>query len=98
LTPSRAYGYVYPLPEDSLMRLAYSFEDHRRPGHVHRAVQEGPGQRELQETVQRWVDLWSSSSKPRLEAYDGGGRLRCLDAGPLPRRAHWTAGELETEV
>lgn len=98
LTPSRAYGYVYPLPEDSLMRLAYSFEDRRRPGHVHRAVQEGPGQRELQETVQRWSDLWSSSRPPLLEAYDDGRRLQFLDTRPCARRTHWTAGELETEV
>ena len=97
LTPSRAYGYVYPLPEASLMRLAYSFEDSQRPGHVHRAVQEGPGQRELQETVQRWKDLWSSS-RPLLQAHDDGRRLQVLDTRPCARQTHWIAGELETEV
>ena len=39
LVPSRAYSYVYPLPNESLMRLAYSFEDSVRPGHVHRSFQ-----------------------------------------------------------
>ena len=97
LTPSRAYGYVYPLPESSLMRLAYSFEDRQRPGHVHRAIQEGPGQRELQETVQRWNDLWRSS-RPLLQAYDDGRRLQVLDTRPCARQTHWIAGELETEV
>jgi len=60
-------------------------------------VQEGPGQRELQETVQRWIDLWSSS-RPRLEVCDDDRRLRFLDTRPGARRTHWTAGELESEV
>jgi len=97
LEPSRAYGYVYPLPKASLMRLAYSFEDSERPGHVHRALQEGPGQQELQETVQQWNHLWLSS-RPLLQAYDDGRRLQILDTRPCARQTHWIAGELEAEV
>ena len=52
LQPSRAYGYVYPLPNESLMRLAYSFEESPRQGHIHRAVHKQPGQLKLQEVLQ----------------------------------------------
>jgi magnesium-protoporphyrin IX monomethyl ester (oxidative) cyclase len=98
LEPSRAYGYVYPsLSRDSLMRLAYSFEDRERPGHVHRAVQEGPGQQELQEAVQEWNHLWSAA-RPVLETYDDGGRVQVVDTRPGAGQIRWTAGELESEV
>jgi len=97
LAPSRAYRYVYPLPEASLRRLAYSFEDASRPGHVHRAVQEGPGQQELQEAVQEWSDRWRSS-RPRLEIRDDGRRLDVLDTRPCARETRWTAEGLEAEV
>jgi magnesium-protoporphyrin IX monomethyl ester (oxidative) cyclase len=97
LEPSRAYGYVYPLPATSLMRLAYSFEDSKRPAHVHRALQEGPGQQQLQEAVKQWNHLWYSS-RPLLQAYDDGRRLQILDTRPCARKSNWIAGELEAEV
>jgi len=97
LEPSRAYGYVYSLPASSLRRLAYSFEDSSRPAHVHRALQEGPGQQELQEAVQQWNHLWHSS-RPLLRAYDDGRRFQILDTRPGARESHWTASGLEAEV
>jgi hypothetical protein len=47
LEPNRAYAYVYPLPKESLMWLAYSFEDSRQQGHIHRGLQDQRGQQEL---------------------------------------------------
>lgn len=97
LHPSRAYQYVYPFSKDSLMRLAYSFEDSKRPGHAHRGFQEGPGQQSLQDAVREWNSLWNSS-KPQLQALDGGLRLHFLDTRPCALQQQWTAGELESEI
>jgi ribosomal peptide maturation radical SAM protein 1 len=97
LHPSRAYHYVYPFSKDSLMRLGYSFEDSKRPGHAHRGFQEGPGQQSLQDAVREWNSLWNSS-KPQLQALDGGLRLHFLDTRPCALQQQWTAGELESEI
>jgi ribosomal peptide maturation radical SAM protein 1 len=98
LEPSRAYRYVYPLPKEALMRLAYSFEDARQPGpHIHRAVQQQPGQQALQEAVQRWNDLWQSS-RPALHVYDDGEQLRITDTRPGARRTSWTVHGLAAEI
>lgn len=97
LEPSRAYAYVYPLPKESLMRLAYSFEDSGKPAHVHRGVHDEPGHRELQEVVTEWHDRWRTA-KPVLEVRDDGTRLHVFDTRPCARRQRWTADELETEV
>ena len=97
LVPSRAYSYVYPLPNESLMRLAYSFEDSVRPGHVHRSFQENPGQRLLQGVVEQWNEVWNRS-RPVLRVHDDGSRLRIVDTRPCAREMHWTAGERAAEV
>jgi ribosomal peptide maturation radical SAM protein 1 len=97
LAPSRAYAYVYPLPKESLMRLAYSFEDNGKPRHIHRGLQDQPGQRELQEVVLQWNDIWHTS-RPVLRVYDEGRRLQFFDTRPCANRRSWTAGELEAEV
>jgi len=97
LEPSRAYAYVYPLPKESLMRLAYSFEDSGKPSHVHRGVHDAAGHRELQEVLTEWNDLWRST-RPVLEVRDDGTRLHVFDTRPCARHQSWTADELETEV
>jgi ribosomal peptide maturation radical SAM protein 1 len=97
LEPSRAYAYVYPLPKESLMRLAYSFEDAGNPGHIHRGLQDAPGQRELQEAVRQWNDVWRTA-RPVLRVYDDGRRLQFFDTRPCARQRSWTAGEVEAEV
>ena len=97
LQPSRAYEYVFPLPKDSLMRLAYSFEDSADPGHVHRGVHDQPGRQKLQELVYEWNHLWKNS-KPVLTVRDDGARLHVFDTRPCAGRLSWIAGELESEI
>lgn len=97
LEPSRAYGYVYPLPKESLTRLAYSFEDSAQPKHVHRGVHDQPGRQELQEVVRQWNDVWHTT-KPVLQVWDDGRRLQFFDTRPCAPRRAWTAGELEAGV
>ena len=97
LEPSRAYSYVYPLPRESLMRLAYSFEDGGQRRHIHRGLQDQSGQRELQEVVRQWNDMWRTS-RPVLRAYDQGGHLQFVDTRPCANQRSWTAGEMEAEV
>jgi ribosomal peptide maturation radical SAM protein 1 len=97
LEPSRAYAYVYPLPQESLMRLAYSFEDSAQPGHVHRGVHDQPGRQELQELVREWNDRWHSA-RPVLQFRDDGRCLEFFDTRSCARRRSWTAGELESEI
>ncbi|HKY04266.1 MAG TPA: RiPP maturation radical SAM C-methyltransferase, partial [Blastocatellia bacterium] len=97
LEPSRAYSYVYPLPKESLMRLAYSFEDSANRGHIHRGLQDQPGQQELQDVVRRWNDLWYGS-RPVLRVYDKGPRLQFIDTRPCARQRSWAAGELESSL
>src|SRR5260370_17890273 len=97
LQPSRAYAYVYPFPKESLMRLAYSFEDSRQPGHVHRGMHDRPGQRELQEVVQHWNDIWNSA-RPVLRVYDVGRRLHILDTRPGPQPKTRTPPEFDSHI
>lgn len=97
LEPSRAYQYVYPFSRESLMRLAYSFEDSNRPGHAHRGFQEGAGQQRLQDAVQEWNFVWNSS-RPQLQAVDDGERLQFLDTRPCASKRQWAAGDLESEI
>ena len=97
LEPSRAYGYVYPLPRDALMRLAYSFENSGQEGHVHRGLQDEPGQQELQEVVQHWNRIWQDS-RPVLRVFEEGRRLRILDTRPCARQRSWMTGELEADI
>ena len=91
LVPSRAYSYVYPVPNESLMRLAYSFEDGVRPGHVHRSFQLHPGQRLLQGVLGEWNEVWNRS-RPLLRIHDDGTRLRIVDTRPLRTRDAWHDG------
>ena len=97
LEPSRTYPYVYPLAKESLMRLAYSFEDNKRPQHMHRAFSDEPGQRKLQLVVMEWNEL-RRTSKPVLKVYDDGERLRFVDTRPYAIQRDWTVGGLEAEV
>jgi ribosomal peptide maturation radical SAM protein 1 len=97
LQPSRAYAYVYPLPRESLMQLAYSFEDEGQPGHVHRGLPGQPGQRKLLAVVEEWNDLWQTS-RPVLRVHDEGDRLSVVDTRPCARQRTWTSGKLEAEV
>jgi magnesium-protoporphyrin IX monomethyl ester (oxidative) cyclase len=98
LTPSRAYEYVYPLPVESLMRLAYSFEDTAQREHVHRAIHEARGQRELQSVVTDWNAAWNSPGRPVLQARHGGRRVEFLDTRPCAPRKVWTAGGLHSDI
>jgi magnesium-protoporphyrin IX monomethyl ester (oxidative) cyclase len=97
LEPSRTYPYVYPLAKESLMRLAYSFEDNKRPRHMHRAFSEEPGQQRLQFVVMEWNELWHTS-KPVLQVYDDGQRVRFVDTRPCAIQRDWTVEGLEAEV
>jgi len=97
LEPSRTYPYVYPLAKESLMRLAYSFEDNKRPRHMHRAFSEEPGQQRLQYVVMEWNELWRSS-KPVLQVHDDGERLRFIDTRPCAIQSNWTIDGFEAEV
>jgi ribosomal peptide maturation radical SAM protein 1 len=97
LQPSRTYAYVYPLPRESLMRLAYSFEDSGQQRHIHRGLQAQPGQQKLQEAVQEWNDRWHTS-RPVLRVHDDGQRLSIVDTRPCAHQRTWTSGELEAAV
>ncbi len=97
LRPSRAYAYVYPLPEKSLMRLAYSFEDLDDAGHVHRGVHRQPGQRALQEVLAQWNGLWRGAP-PELRVSAEGARLRIHDTRPRAPCTDWLCSELEARV
>ena len=97
LQPSRAYGYVYPLPTESLMRLAYSFEDEGDHAHIHRGFHSQRGQQELQEVLEEWRHLWSSD-RPVLQVYSEDSRLRIVDTRPVAKQRSWSAGEIEAEV
>jgi hypothetical protein len=97
LEPSRAYRYVYPLPRESLIRLAYSFEDSGRPRHVHRGLAEEPGQQRLQQVVCEWNECWRAS-RPVLSVHDAGDRLHFIDSRPCAARDTWTVGGLEAAI
>jgi magnesium-protoporphyrin IX monomethyl ester (oxidative) cyclase len=97
LKPSRTYPYVYPLANESLMRLAYSFEDNKRPRHMHRAVSEEPGQAQLQEVVRYWNDLWRNA-KPKLHVYAEGDGLRIVDTRPCAIQTNWTIRGVAAEI
>ena len=97
LEPSRTYPYVYPLASESLMRLAYSFEDGKRPRHMHRAMSDEPGQQQLQEVVSYWNELWRRS-KPVLQVYDDGDELRFVDTRPCAIQSNWTIRGEEAEI
>jgi len=97
LKPSRTYPYVYPLTSESLMRLAYSFEDAGRPRHMHRAVSDEPGQAQLQEVVRYWNDLWRTA-KPVLQVYDESDGLQIVDTRPCAIQSNWTIRGLAAEI
>ena len=97
LEPSRTYSYVYPLSKEALMRLAYSFEDSKRPRHMHRALSDEPGQQQLQYVVVEWNEIWRSSP-PVLDVYDDGERLRFVDTRPCAIQRTWTIEGLEADI
>ena len=79
------------------MRLAYSFEDSKRPRHMHRALSDEPGQQRLQYLVREWNELWRSS-RPVLQVYDDGDRVRFFDTRPCAIQRSWTIEGLEAEI
>ena len=79
------------------MRLAYSFEDSKRPQHMHRAFSNQPGQQRLQYVVVEWNELWRTS-RPVLQVYDEGDRLRFFDTRPCAILRSWTIEGLEAEI
>ena len=97
LEPSRTYPYVYPLPNESLMRLAYSFEDTKRKQHMHRALSDEPGQQQLREVVMQWNDVWRTT-KPVLQVYDDGDGLRIIDTRPCAIQGNWTIRGVAADV
>ena len=97
LEPSRTYSYVYPLSKEALMRLAYSFEDSKRPRHMHRALSDEPGQQRLQYVVREWNEIWRSSP-PVLDVYDEGDRLRFVDTRPCAIQRSWTIEGLKADI
>ena len=97
LEPSRTYPYVYPLSKDVLMRLAYSFEDSKRPQHMHRGLSDQPGQQRLQYEVREWNELWRGS-RPVLQVSDEGDCLRFVDTRPCAIQRSWTIEGLEAKI
>ena len=97
LAPSRAYQYVYPFPLDTLMRLAYSFENHNHGEHIHRSVQHQPGQQKLQAVIEEWNAIWISS-RPVLQVHDEGTQLQFIDTRPCTSDTFWIAGEIEAAL
>jgi ribosomal peptide maturation radical SAM protein 1 len=97
LVPSRTYPYVYPLPHEALMRLAYSFEDKGRPRHMHRGLSDDPGQQELREVVRQWNEVWRNS-RSVLQVYDDGSALQFFDTRPCAMQRSWIAEGLEADV
>jgi len=97
LKPNRSYRYVYPLPNESLTRLAYYFEDESDSGHVHRAIQQKQGVQRLQYAVMHWQELWRNS-RPilRVEEVDDG--LRITDTRPYAVDRFYQLGEKAAEV
>ncbi len=97
LTPSRAYRYIYPLSHESLMRLAYYFEDAAQTKHVHRYVQIRPGVQRLQRTIEKWKELWKSS-RPVLAVGHQATGLNVTDTRPWKAAGRYSLGEPEAAV
>jgi hypothetical protein len=97
LKPSRTYPYIYSLAEESLMRLAYSFEDSGRPRHMHRGLPVEPGQIKLQEVVMHWNEIWRRS-QPVLQVFDKGDRLHFFDTRPCAMRRSWSVEGLDAGI
>jgi hypothetical protein len=64
---------------------------------MHRAFSEEPGQQRLQFVVMEWNELWHTS-KPELQVYDDGQRVRFVDTRPCAIQRDWTVEGLEAEV
>jgi magnesium-protoporphyrin IX monomethyl ester (oxidative) cyclase len=79
------------------MRLAYSFEDEKRPRHMHRAMSDAPGHEQLQEVVRYWNDLWRHS-KPVLQVSGEGDGLRIRDTRPCAIQSYWTISGVAAEI
>ena len=97
LTPSRAYRYVYCLPEERLARLASAFEDSRHHAHFHRSVLEKPGAILLGAIAQQWKNAWQSAP-PVLLARDLGHELEFFDTRPCASRRTWAADGLASAI
>jgi magnesium-protoporphyrin IX monomethyl ester (oxidative) cyclase len=97
LRPSKAYSYVYPFPQESLMRMAYSFEDVGDDGPIHRGVHRQPGQRRLQDVLLEWNRVWRTA-RPILRVTRESNRLHVVDTRRIASRREWVANELQTEI
>jgi len=98
LEPSRAYRYVYPLPTESLMRLAYFFEESDGQKHIHRAIQERPGIQQLQHSVLAWRQLWNRPSLPTLQVTSDISGLNVFDTRPNAPERSYRLGKKEAAV
>lgn len=98
LVPAWAYGHVYPLPQDTLHRLAYYFEDAHRPRQRHRGHAATPGQRAIRSLLAQWNESWARGTAPRLRLIDGGDHLRLLDTRPNAPVQRWTLEGLAMDV
>ena len=64
---------------------------------MHRGLSDEPGQQRLQELVVYWNELWRTS-KPVLQVYDDGERLRFFDTRPCAIQRDWTVAGFEADV
>jgi magnesium-protoporphyrin IX monomethyl ester (oxidative) cyclase len=98
LAPAAAYGDVYPLPADTLRRLAYYFEDAGRPRHRHRGLAATPGQLVLKRLLSQWEQCWSHGATPQLRLVDEGHCLRLFDTRPGALSPRWTLDGLAMDI
>lgn len=86
LAANRYYQYVYPLPDQDLLDLAYFFEDEqdlRRPRTGPRFDEvERPGRRALENWVDHWIRIYWQSNPLILSMSDDGERLTMIDTRP----------------
>jgi magnesium-protoporphyrin IX monomethyl ester (oxidative) cyclase len=91
LKPCRTYGYVYPLPQESLAELACFFEDelaaHDPALGESRRVVNRPGLNALQNWLGEWSRRWRISRLPNktplvLSLVDAGDHLALTDTRP----------------
>lgn len=76
--PKPAYGWTYPLPPDTIHRLAYFFDPEEPPDTSHTTA--------LARAADAWIDAASSADPPRLEAVAAGPMALVRDTRPCAAR------------
>ena len=98
LVPNRLYSYVYPLPINKLMDLAYYFETEEN-----QAVNEHPyklgfksGQIQLTKTILEWrkQQYQNQKNQPVLSMLDNGSEIRIIDTRPCAIESEQTLTNL----